>query len=73
MLIERLGNPGKALYKTSTMSHEAKEGPNLSVSLQRCILSYGFNVDVTGSDACFRHLVSQIVDLLPKQTALRWF
>ena len=55
MLIERLGNLGKALYKVSIMSHKAKEGPNLSVSLQRCILSYCFHVDVTGSNACFRH------------------
>ena len=70
MLIERLGNPGKALYKMSIMSHEAKEGPNLSVSLQRGILSYGLHIDVAGSNACFRHLVSQVVYFLPKQTAL---
>ena len=70
MLIKRLGNPGEALYKMSIMSHEAKEGPNLSVSLRRCILSYGFHIDVAGSNACFRHLVSQVVHFLPEQTAL---
>ena len=72
MLIERLGNLGEALYKMSIMSHWAKVGPNLSVSLQRCILSYGFHIDVAGSHACFRHLLSQVVYFLPEQTALQW-
>ena len=41
-------NLSKALYKPSIMSHEAKEGPNLSVSLWECIFSNGLHIDVTG-------------------------
>ena len=70
MLVEWLGNSSKALYETSIMSYQAKEGPNLSVGLQRCIFSYGSHVDVTGSNAFFGHLVSQVIYFLLEQTTL---
>ena len=54
----------------SIMSHQAKDGPNVSVSLQRCIFSDGLHIGVTGSDTFFGHLVSQVIYFLPKQTTL---
>ena len=66
MLIEWLGNLSKALYEMSIMSHQAKEGPNLSVSLQRCIFGDGLHVDVTGLNTFLGHLVSQVIYFLPK-------
>ena len=73
MLIERLGYSGKTLYKMSIMSHQAKKGPNLSVSLRRHIFSNGFHVDVAWSNSCFTHFVSQVIYFLPEQVTLRWF
>ena len=73
MLIEWLGNLSKALYEMSIMSHQAKEGPNLSVSLQRCIFGNGLHVNVAGSNTFLGHLVSQVIYFLPKQTKLQWF
>ena len=73
MLIQRLGDSAKSLYKMSIMSHQAREGPNLSVSLQRSILSDGLHIDVTRSNTFFRHLVSQVIYFLPKQTTLQRF
>ena len=70
MLIEWLGNSSKALYEMSIMSHQAKEGPNLSVSLQRCIFGNGLHIDVAGSNTSLGHLVSQVIYFLPKQTTL---
>ena len=73
MLIEWLENPSKALYEMSIVSHQAKEGPNLSVSLQRCIFSNGLHIDVSASNTFLGHLVSQVIYFLPKQTKLQWF
>ena len=73
MLIEWLGNLSKTLYEMSIMSYQAKEGPNLSVGLQRCIFGCGPHIDVTGLNAFFGHLVSQVIYFLPKQTTLQWF
>ena len=68
-----MGYSGKALDKMSIMSYQAKKGPDFSVSLQRSIFCYGFHIDVAGSYACFRHLVSQIIYFLLEQAALQWF
>ena len=73
MLIEWLYNSSKALYETSIVSHQAKEGPNFSVSLWRYIFGNGLHVNVTGSNTFLGHLVSQVIYFLPKQTTLRWF
>ena len=73
MFIEWLGNLSKAFYETSIMSHQAKEGPNLSVSLWRCIFGNGLHVDVAGSNTFLGHPVSQVIYFLPKQTTLQWF
>ena len=73
MLIEWLGNSSKALYEMSIMPHQAKEGPNLSVHLQRCIFSKGLHIDVAGSNTFLGYLMSQVIYFLPKQTTLRWF
>ena len=54
----------------SIMSHQAKEGPNLSVSLWRCIFSNGLHIDVAGLNTFLGHLVSQVIYFLPKQTTL---
>ena len=70
MLIKWLGNLDKALYEMSIMSHQTKEGPNFSVSLQRCIFGDGLHVDVTGSNTILGHPVGQVIYFLPKQTAL---
>ena len=50
MLIEWLGNLSKALYEMSIMSYQAKEGPNLSVGLWRCIFGDSLHIDVAGSN-----------------------
>ena len=73
MLAERLGNSGKSLYEMSIMSYQAKEGPNLSVSLWRSIFSDGLHIDVAGLNAFFRHLVSQVIYFLPEQITLLRF
>ena len=73
MLIEQLGNLSKALYEMPIMSYQAKEGPNLSVGLWRCIFSDGLHVDVTGLHTFLGHLMSQVIYLLLKQTTLQWF
>ena len=70
MLIEWLGNSSKALYEMSIMSHQAKEGPNLSVSLWSGIFGNGPQVDVAGSNTSLGHLVSQVIYFLPKQATL---
>ena len=70
MLIEWLGNLSKAIYEMSIMSYWAKKGPNLSVSLRRCIFCYGSHIGVTGSNTFFGLLVSQVIYFLPKQTTL---
>ena len=46
MFIKWLGYSSKALYKLSIMFHEAKEGPNLSISLWGCIFYDGLHVDI---------------------------
>ena len=46
-------NLGKALYKPSIMTHEAKKGPNLCVSLWQCVLSNGLYIGVLGETPCF--------------------
>ena len=73
MLIEWLGNSSKALYEMSIMPHQAKEGPNLSVGLWRCIFSDGLHVDIAGSNTFLGYLMSQVIYFLPKQTTLQWF
>ena len=73
MLIEWLGNPSKALYKSSIMSYQAKEGSNFSVGLQRSIFANSPHIDVTGSNSFLGHLVSQVIYFLLKQATLRWF
>ena len=73
MLIKWLGNSSKALYEMSIMSHQAKEGPNLSVCLQRCIFGDGLYVDIAGSNTFLGYLVSQVIYFLSKQTILQWF
>ena len=50
MIIEWLGNSGKALYEPSVMTHEAEEGPNLCVSLWWCIFHDGLYIDVAGTE-----------------------
>ena len=70
MLIEWLGNLGKALYEMSILPHQAEEGPNLSVSLLRCIFGDGLHIGVAGSNTFLGHLVSQVIYFLPKQTTL---
>ena len=70
MLVEWLGNLSKALYETSIMPHQAEEGPNLSVGLQRHIFGDGLHIDVTGSNAFLGYLMSQVIYFLPKQTTL---
>ena len=73
MLIEWLGNSSKALYEMSIMSHQAKEGPNLSVSLWRCIFGDGLHVDVAGSYTFLGHLVSQVIYFLPNRLHFNGF
>ena len=73
MLIEWLGNLSKALYEKSIMSYQAKEGPNLSVGLWRCIFCDGLHIDVAGSNTFLGYLVSQVIYFLLEQTTLRWF
>ena len=46
MFIKQLGYLSEALYKLSIMSHKAKEGPNLSISLWRCIFCDGLYIDI---------------------------
>ena len=58
MFVEWLGNSSKALNEMSIMPHQAKEGPNLSVGLWRCIFSDGLHIDVAGSNTFFRYLIS---------------
>ena len=70
MFIEWLGNSSKALYEMSIMSHQAKEGPYLSVSLQRGIFGNDLHVDVARSNTSLGHLVSQAIYFLPKQATL---
>ena len=72
MLNEWLGNSSKALYEMFIMSHQATEGPNLSISLWRCIFSDGLHIDVAGLNTFLGHLVSQVIYFLPKQTTLQW-
>ena len=70
MLIKWLGYSSKALYKLSIMSHEAKEGPNLSISLWRCIFCDGLHIDIARPNTFLQHLVSQIIYLLSEETTL---
>ena len=55
------------------MSHEAKEGPNLSVSLWRCIFGDGLHIDVAGPNTFPWYLVGQLIYLLLEETTLWWF
>ena len=73
MLIKWLGYSSEALYKSSIMSHKAKEGPNLSISLWRCIFSDGLHIDITRLNTFLQYLVSQIIYLLSEETTLQWF
>ena len=52
------------------MSYQAKEGPNLSVGLQRCIFGDGLHVDVAGSNTFLGYLMSQVIYFLLEQTTL---
>ena len=70
MLIEWLCNSSKALYEMSIMSHQAKEGPNFSVSLWRYIFGNGLHIDVARSNIFLGDLVSQVIYFLPEQTTL---
>ena len=73
MLVEWLGNSSKALYEMSIMSYQAKEGPNLSVGLQRCIFGDSLHIDIAGSNTFLGYLMSQVIYFLPEQTTLQWF
>ena len=72
MFIKWLGYSCEALYKPSIMSHKAKEGPNLSISLWRCIFCNGLYIDVARLNTFLRHLVSQIVYFLSEEATLQW-
>ena len=41
-----VGQFGQSLYEPSVMTHEAKKGPNLCVSLWQCVLSNGLYIGV---------------------------
>ena len=73
MLIQWLGNSCKAFYELSVMTNEAKEGSNLSVSLQWCTLSNGFQICIARLNTSFGHSMGQIVYLFFEETTLRWF
>ena len=73
MFTKWLGDLGKALYEMSIMSHQAKEGPNFSVSLWRCIFDDDLHIDVAGSNTILGHPVGQVIYFLPKQTTLQRF
>ena len=64
MLIKWLGYLSEALYKPSIMSHKAKEGPNLSISLWRCIFGDGLHIDDAGLNTFLQYLVSKIISPL---------
>ena len=70
MLIEWLGSPSKALYKTSIMSYEAKDGPDLSVGLWRHIFGDGLHIDIAGLNTFLGYFMSQVIYFLPEQTIL---
>ena len=70
MFIKWLGNLSKAFYEMSIMSHQAKEGPYLSIGLWMGIFGNGPHVDVAGLNTSLGHLGSQVIYFLPKQATL---
>ena len=68
VFIQWLGNLYKTFYELLIMAHKAKEGLNLSVSLQWCALSDGLQICVTRLNTSFRYPMGQVVYLFLEET-----